>query len=134
MLLTYKNSKKQGDAGLGLAIGYFCSYGHPVAIPLTDSQDYDLIVEVNGLKKIQVKTTKHKTASGLYEVGLRVLGGNSRTNYIHKHAHELDYDSLFVVTGDGAFYLIPKTAISHLRSSLVLGAKYRSYRVSWCPR
>ena len=42
----YKNSKKQGDAGLGIAIEYFTTKGYCVCIPLTDSQEYDLVVEI----------------------------------------------------------------------------------------
>lgn len=37
MLLEQKNSKKQGDVGLDLAIVYFTSKGYCVSIPLTDS-------------------------------------------------------------------------------------------------
>ena len=37
-----KNSKKQGDIGLGIAIGWFATQGYTVCVPLTDSQDYDL--------------------------------------------------------------------------------------------
>ena len=53
----FKNSKKQGDAGLGQAIAYFTSQGYDVSLPLTDSADWDLIVEMeSGLKRVQVKT------------------------------------------------------------------------------
>ena len=46
----FKNSKKQGDAGLGQAIAYFTSIGVEVALPLTDSTDWDLIVELEPSK------------------------------------------------------------------------------------
>ena len=43
----FKNSKKQGDAGLGQAIAYFTMLGYDIALPLTDSADWDLIVEMD---------------------------------------------------------------------------------------
>ena len=53
-MLNQKNSRKQGDVGLGRAIAYFTSEGFTVCLPLTDNQDYDLVVEKeNGLKKIE---------------------------------------------------------------------------------
>ena len=52
----FKNSKKQGDAGLGQAIAYFTMLGYDIALPLTDSADWDLIVEMDDLlKRVQVK-------------------------------------------------------------------------------
>ncbi len=45
MKFNAKNSKKQGDIGLGAAIAYFTFKGFTVSIPLTDSQDYDLVVD-----------------------------------------------------------------------------------------
>ena len=52
----FKNSKKQGDAGLGQAIAYFTMLGYDIALPLTDSADWDLIAEMDdGLKRVQVK-------------------------------------------------------------------------------
>ena len=55
------NSKKQGDIGMCYAIAYFSKLGYTISIPITDSQDYDLIID-NGIEllKVQVKTTKFK--------------------------------------------------------------------------
>lgn len=128
MLGDYKNSKKQGDAGLGVAIAYFCGLGYPVSVPLTDSQDYDLVVEIEGdLKKIQVRTTKYKTKSGSYCVGLRVLGGNAKKNFVHKKCSEMTYDFLFVVTGDGTRYLVPKEKLGN--SALTFSGDRLQYKV-----
>ena len=41
----FSNSKKQGDWGLGRAIAYFTLKEYTVSVPLTESQDYDLIVD-----------------------------------------------------------------------------------------
>ena len=55
--MKYRNTKKQGDVGLGAAIAFFSNLGYTVATPLTDSQNYDLVVDMDeGLKKVQVKT------------------------------------------------------------------------------
>jgi hypothetical protein len=106
------NSKKQGDVGMGIAIGYFASAGYTVAIPLTDSQDYDLVVEVgSNLKKVQVKTVYRKTPSGNYQVNLRVCGGN-RSGQTVKMFDNTSVDYLFVVTDDNVKYLIPSNIIT----------------------
>jgi HJR/Mrr/RecB family endonuclease len=55
------NTKKQGDVGLGQAIAWFTRNSYTVSLPLTDSQDYDLIVDKdNVLYRVQVKTTSNK--------------------------------------------------------------------------
>lgn len=70
------NPRKQGNAGLGIAIAYFSRIGVDVAIPLTDTQRYDLIIEHDGrLERVQVKTTTMKQGHG-YAVHLRTIGGN----------------------------------------------------------
>jgi hypothetical protein len=38
MFPSFKNSKKQGDAGLGIAIGWLSAQGFDVLLPLTDSR------------------------------------------------------------------------------------------------
>jgi len=129
--LNFKNSKKQGDYGLGSAIAYFTRRSYTVAIPLTDSQDYDLIIDDNGtLKKVQVKTTSQigRTKS-TYIVELRLIGG-SLGDKVQKYANELDYDILYVITKSGEEYLIPKSALIGVRSSIVVGNKWNEYRVS----
>jgi Holliday junction resolvase-like predicted endonuclease len=76
MLKEQRNSKKKGDVGLGAAIAYFTRMGYCVCLPLTDSQEYDLIVDIDKiLHKVQVKTTTHKKKSGVYSVELRTLDG-----------------------------------------------------------
>jgi hypothetical protein len=99
------NSKKKGDIGLGAAIAYFTENGYTVCIPLTDSQDYDLVVDIDGLKKIQIKTTYYKRKDR-YEVSLSVKGGNKSSNTIKKFDWTL-VDFIFILTSDGTKYLIP---------------------------
>ncbi len=125
------NSKKKGDAGLGAAIAYFTLSGVCVSVPLTDSQDYDLVIEVEGeLKKLQVRTTDYKNPSGNYVVNMKICGGNSKSNFIQKVGTDLIYDYLFVLTSDGSRYFIERSAISGIRSNLTLSKKYDGHRVS----
>lgn len=129
--MIFKNTKQQGDASLGVAIAWFTQQGWTVCIPLTDSQDYDLVVEMNGeLKKIQVKTSNFARKPNRAEIELRVLGGNSKKNFVHKLATDCIYDYLFAVTTQGNF-LIPKTEFENTRSSLTLSNtnKWKNFNV-----
>lgn len=129
MLKECKNSKKQGDVGLGSAISYFTSLGWTVLIPLTDSQDYDLVVDDgNKLSKIQVKTTYCKAPSGSFICNLRLMGGNRKENIIAKRASEIKYDILFILTNDGGKYIIPKRDISD-KNTVTLGVDYNKYKI-----
>ncbi len=131
MFQNCKNTKKQGDVGLGICISHFCSLGYTVSIPLTDSQDYDLIVEIPelGLQKVQVKTTNSKSPSGKYVVALRITGGNSKSNFVNKLNTEIVYDQLFVLTADGDKYLIPKNIIKDIKTSINLSGNYLQYKL-----
>lgn len=57
MFNNCKNTKQQGNIGLGSAIQYFTQNLYLVSLPLNDSQDYDLIVEDRDgtLKKFKLK-------------------------------------------------------------------------------
>lgn len=129
----YKNTKKQGDAGLGAAIGYFTRKGLGVSIPLTDSQDYDLITDDNGkLGRVQVKTStfiakKGQRKSQNYYVSLTVKGGNrSGVGEIKKFNPE-QVDAVFILTPTSQ-YCIPVSEISG-KNSITLGEKYEKFKV-----
>lgn len=130
-LANYRNSKKQGDIGLVLAIAWFEINDYPVSIPLTDSQDYDLVADMNDcLKKVQVRTTYNQQESGSYEVNLRVMGGNQSGAGKTKRFIDTKVDYLFVVVENGAKYLLPKSAITNKRAINVCNdGKYEQYRV-----
>ena len=111
---------------MGVAIAYFVTEGYHVLIPLTDSQDYDLVIDRDGvLQKVQVKTTTFKAPSGNYSVSLTIKGGNSKRNFIHKVNKDLDYDVLFIVTVEGKRYFMPKPSTN----SVQLYTKYDQYLV-----
>lgn len=126
MFKTNFNTKQQGDVGLGAAIAYFCSQGTVVSIPLTESQDYDLVVDMgNGLQKVQVKTT-YSLQNGRPRVELKTSGGSS--GRVLKTFDQNQSDYLFVLTSTGARYLIPKSAIGS-KNCMILGQKYAQYYV-----
>lgn len=124
-----KNSKQQGNIGIGKAIQYFTLNGYTVSIPLNDSQDYDLIVDNGILNKVQVKTTKSLSKYGIYKVNLRVGGGNSKRNYVRKTGQEVKYDLLFVLCNDGSQYVIPKSYIESNKNCLSLGEYCIQFKV-----
>ena len=126
----YKNSKKQGDAGLGQAIAYFTLKGYDVAVPLTDSADWDLIVEIDGeLKRIQVKTSS-QIRLGVMVFSAFVSGGNKSGNMPGKPIQDQVWDQIFLyhlITKQSA--LIPKEALSSTRGQINLGKKYEKYLI-----
>lgn len=113
---------------MGIAIGWFVSQGWTVCVPLTDSQEYDLVIDSGaGLKKVQVKTTKYRVNS--YEVELRTKGGNKTGTGKVKHIDWNQIDFLFVLTEEGTKYFIPSNAIKHLKTMLSLGKAMEQFKV-----
>lgn len=124
MILT---SKQKGDIGIAAAIKYFAIEGHTVSIPLTDSQDYDILVDINNtIFKVQVKYTSAKSTSGSYNVGLRSISGSSKQEY--KRLSESCVDYLYVYTENNCEYLIPIIDLE-ATSALTLGIKYEKYKI-----
>ena len=124
--MKYTN-KHIGNAALGTAIGYFSNEGNIVSIPLTDTQDYDLLVEVDGIiKKVQVKGTSFKTKYGIYQVSLKSSGGTKGN--IYKTVKNTDIDLVFIACEDGKMFLIPKKRIEN-SSTLNLSDKYAKYQL-----
>lgn len=123
------NSKKQGDVGLGAAIGYFATCGYTVSIPLTDSQEYDLVVDIDGkLCKVQVKTTRQLNKNGSFNVCLSTQGGNQSWNGTVKCFDNTLVDFLFVLCGDTTRYMIPAEEVPGKRT-ITVGLKYRQFQV-----
>ena len=127
----YKNSKKQGDAGLGQAIAYFTKNEYDVAIPLTDSCDWDLVVEKDGvLQRVQVKCSTQFQNSGNETFDLAVAGGNKTGSGRRKYANEQKWDVIYLyhlISGRQA--LIPHSDISDIKTTLTLHSKYDQYIV-----
>lgn len=126
--MQFYTNKQKGNAGLGIAIAYFSANGYTVSIPLNDTQDYDIIIEKNGmLQKVQVKTTACKRKNGNYQVALKSCGGTNGKTY--KTIIDTNIDILFIVTENMDMYLIPKIIIKN-RSTLNICQKYEQYRVT----
>lgn len=124
------NSKKQGDIGLGHAISYYCKLG-TVCLPLTDSQDYDLIVDIDGkLHKVQVKTSGAQRDNKGYQITLVTKGGNKSGTGKDKPFDCTKVDFLFILTGDGKEYSIPSSKIDSKIQITVGNQKYNEFVVA----
>ena len=123
----YKNTKQQGDFGLGQAIAYFAKMGWVVSIPLTDSQGYDLIVDDGAdLLKVQVKTTSQVSPEGVFVLEMRTKGGNKSGQTVKYIDQEIDF--VFASTTSGDNYLIPKEKYLG-KGRINLGHKVEKYRL-----
>jgi hypothetical protein len=132
MFTFASNSKKQGDIGMGVAIGWYTSNGFTVCIPLTDSQNYDLVVDsqLGQLRRIQVRTTSNVRPSGGYEATLLVSGGNRSGEGKKKSCVDMfDIDDFFFVCGNGDIYIIPRAELLQNKRGIVLGLKYERFRI-----
>lgn len=132
----------QGNMGLGKAIEFFTSHGVTVALPLNDTQGYDLIVDIHGkLSRVQVKTGRYsKGNDGKYLIGLKTAGGNSyysgsESNYSIKQFDNTKSDLLFIYTADEKMYLIPTsevTSVSAITVGIEKTKKYEVHRKKLC--
>lgn len=126
------NPRKQGDAGMGIAIGWFACNGYTVCVPLTDSQGYDLVVDgSNGLQRVGVRSTTRVRSGGGYEVGLRTQGGN-KSQFKISHFDPTVLDLLFVACADGSAYLIPASEVYAKSALTVSPNKWAHRRVIEC--
>ena len=121
-------TKQQGNIGVSHAIQYFSSKCYTVSIPLNDSQDYDLVVDIdNTLHKVQVKTTKFKSPSGNFTASLKNSGGSSRE--IYGHVNTGNCTLLYILCSNGDAYLLPRDVFVDISTSITLGEKYFEYLV-----
>ncbi len=86
-----RDTQRKGDIALAQAISTFTRKGYDVALPLTESASYDLVVD-NGknLYRVQVKFTSRK------QVDVRNIHSNSK-GYVVKKAKDYDYDWLYIL-------------------------------------
>lgn len=119
---------KQGDVGESRAIYEYTRMGYTVSRTLFDSAKYDLIIDVNSiLYKVQVKTTTHKTVSGIYVAALKTCGGNRSFN-TSRARDDSDYDILFVLADNGNCWSIPSNELP--RTSVHLTSRFDKYKIS----
>lgn len=129
MFKNATNWKKQGDIGMCYAIAYYSKLGWTISIPVTDSQDYDIIVD-NGISllKVQIKTTNQISKHGISLVALRTNGGNKSGN-ITKNFDINNCDLLFVMTNNAEFFSIPRKEITST-TNINLGYKFLPFKVT----
>ena len=119
----------QGNLGLGKAIEYFTSHNIVVALPLNDTQPYDLIADFNGgLQRVSVKTSRSKSSETSYSVQLRNTGGNRTGNVRQVGFDNTSCDYLFIYTANEKLYLIPTKDLM-VSNSICVGNKYQEYEV-----
>ena len=111
-----RTTQRKGDIAVSRAIARFTTMGYDVALPLTESAAYDLIVDTReGLKRIQVRYCSVR------EVALRRIHSNSK-GYVVKKTRANAYDWLYVFKNTGEEYLIKKCLEN--RNSIVPTAEY----------
>ncbi len=97
-----RDTQRKGDIAVSQAIARFTKMGYDVALPLTESAPYDLIVDINkGLKRVQVRYSSTK------DVELRRVHSNSK-GYVVKKTKPNVYDWLYILKSTGEEYLIKK--------------------------
>ena len=94
-----RDTQRKGDIAVAQAIATFTRLGYDIALPLTESAAYDLLVDDNN--KVQRVQAKY---SGYKEVDLRRIHSNSQ-GYVVKKTKANVYDWLYVLKSDGKEYL-----------------------------
>ena len=126
--MNFSTTKEKGRADLSAAIAYFGMNGYTVSIPVNDTQDYDLVVDLNNeLQKVQCKSTGAKTKTGQYKVKLETWGGQyggTRYSQVKSSSAHL----LFILTENKKMYLIPVKDITQ-NTQLILNDTYNKYEV-----
>jgi hypothetical protein len=112
-----------------IATAWFQARDYRVAIPV-EPAPYDLVVESDdGLVRIQVKSTT-RTDFGRWIVGVtrREYDPAASSGRRARRYSPGEIDFFFIVTGDGAKYLIP-LEVSNGATTLTLDGKYAAFRV-----
>jgi len=105
-----RDTQRKGDIAVTQAVATFTRMGYDVALPVTESAAYDLIVDTGLiLSRVQVRYTSNG------EVGLRRIHSNSQ-GYIVKKTKDNAYDWLYVLSHTGDEYLIKECLVG--RSSI----------------
>ena len=130
MFENTSNSNLRGNVGLTYAIAYYSKEGYIVSLPITDSQDYDVLIDTGtSIQKVQVKTVSFKDKrTGKYAVCLKTNSG-FKNNRRFKDFSENNSTILFVLTEDGTCYSIPRDRIS-AKTQLTLTDNYDDCKVS----
>lgn len=116
MCMGNRQTQIKGDLATAYAIATFTELGYQIALPLTESAPYDLIVDTGQeIVRVQVKFS----SSG--RVDLRRIHSNSQ-GYVVKRNEVGDYDWLYVLTNEAEYLL--KRCFSE-RSGVKMVEKYK---------
>jgi len=97
-----RHTQRKGDIAVSQAVARFTKMGYDVALPLTESAAYDLVIDTGkGLKRVQVRYSSTR------DVELRRIHSNSK-GYVVKKAKANVYDWLYVFKNTGEEYLVKK--------------------------
>ena len=102
IILCMRITPGKGDIAVTRAIATFTERNYDVALPITESAAYDILVDDFGvMRRVQVRYCGGK------EVELRRIHSNS-TGYVVKKTKVNAYDWLYVLDAKGGEYLIKK--------------------------
>jgi len=102
------DNKQKGNLAIASAIRHFVSVGYTVAIPLSDTAKYDLVVERDGtFQRVQCKYAGHERSPDIFSVPLYVSGGNRSAGNRRVKYQQEDFDILFALCANGRMYVIP---------------------------
>ena len=109
-------NKEQGDICESFAIFYYTSLGFIVSKPINHSSYYDLIID-NGtvLKRVECKSSRFKANKKSYSVSLVTSGGNQSFNKLVKRIDSSKVDEIFIMDGDGYYYIFNSTVLHNRR-------------------
>ncbi len=111
-----RTTQRKGDIAVSQAIARFTKMGYDVALPLTESAHYDLIIDTGReLKRVQVRFSSVK------EVALRRIHSNSK-GYVVKKTKANAYDWLYIFKNSGEEYLFKQCLAN--RNSIVPTVDY----------
>lgn len=97
-----RSTQRKGDIAVTQAVATFTLLGYDVALPVTESAPYDILVDCgDGIFRVQVRY------SSTVDVELRRIHSNSQ-GYVVKKTVGQKYDWLYVLMSDGKEYLIKK--------------------------
>jgi hypothetical protein len=127
---TTLTTRQQGDLGEASAIEWLVWRGAQVFAPIGHSPDCDVVAILGGeALRIQVKTSRHLTPAGRYQVMLDTRGGNQSWTGVAKRFDRTRYDWLFVLVANGRRWFIPSEAIEADTAICLGGPKYAQFEV-----
>jgi hypothetical protein len=95
-----RTTQKKGDMAVAQAIATFTKLGFDVALPITESAAYDIVVDDSKkMNRVQVRYCSND------EVELRRIHSNSQ-GYVVKKTKKDAYDWLYILYSDGREYMI----------------------------